>query len=171
MKRRVLLGSWAALAAGNAAAQRGAEVRVGETLRDLPMQGLNGPDRRLSFFRGQPLVINVWASWCGPCRAEMGSLERLAWMDHPVPFAVIGISTDDYRDKALAFLRSNNTTLNHYLDRELQWESMLGASRIPLTVMVDAQGRVLDKVVGAKAWDGPEGLAIVRKAFGTARRT
>src|ERR1700692_4064433 len=56
------------------------EVAIGDTLREATIQGLNGPPRRLSEFRGKPLIINVWASWCGPCRAEMASLERLAWL-------------------------------------------------------------------------------------------
>ncbi|MGO9423980.1 MAG: TlpA family protein disulfide reductase, partial [Steroidobacteraceae bacterium] len=55
------------------------EVPVGGTLRDETLQGLNGPPRNLRAFRGRPLIINVWASWCGPCREEMASLERLAW--------------------------------------------------------------------------------------------
>ncbi len=69
-------------------------------LREAAMQGLSGPSRKLSEFRGKPLIINVWASWCGPCRSEMGSLERLFWRYEGRKFAMIGISTDDYRDKA-----------------------------------------------------------------------
>jgi hypothetical protein len=53
---------------------------------------------------------------------------------------VIGISTDDYIDKALAYLRQSNATINHYLDRQLEMENMLGATHLPLTVLVDAKG-------------------------------
>ncbi len=80
------------------------EVAIGQPLRDATMRGLNGPVRKLSEFRGRPLLINVWASWCGPCRAEMASLERLAWLDDTRYFTIIGISTDDYVDKAQAAL-------------------------------------------------------------------
>ena len=146
-------------------APRPAEVQVGQTLADAPMRGLNGPPRRLSEFRGRPLVINVWASWCGPCRQEMASLERLAWQEHAVPFTVIGISTDDYPEKAQALLQSTRATLSHFIDRDLQLESLLGASRLPLTVLVDAQGRVVDKVYGAREWDGPEARALIVAAF------
>jgi thiol-disulfide isomerase/thioredoxin len=55
------------------------EVPIGGILRDATLQGLNGPSRKLSAFRGRPLIINVWASWCGPCGEEMASLERLVW--------------------------------------------------------------------------------------------
>ncbi|WP_342617953.1 TlpA disulfide reductase family protein [Rhodoferax sp. GW822-FHT02A01] len=132
------------------------EVVVGASLREATLRGLNGPDRALSQYRGKPLLINVWASWCGPCRMEMGSLERLAWQTQSRQFAVIGISTDDSEAAAKAYLRSANATLNHYIDRALEMENMLGANRLPLTVLVDAKGRVLGKYYGAREWDSPQ---------------
>ena len=64
------------------------------------MYGINGRVQTFAAYRGKPLVINVWASWCGPCRAEMGSLERLSRLDQKKQFRVIGISTDDDAAKA-----------------------------------------------------------------------
>ena len=150
--------------AHNAAATPG-EVAVGSVLREATMRGLNGPDRQLSAFRGKPLIINVWASWCPPCIAEMGSLERLAWSELGRHFTVIGISTDDYPQNAKAFLTKSQATLNHYIDRQLELENMLGADRLPLTLLVDAKGRVLNKVVGAREWDGPQAMALIHSTF------
>ena len=147
--------------AGFALAKTAGEVEVGGTLREAMMRGLNGPNRALSAYRGKPLLINVWASWCGPCRQEMGSLERLAWQDQGKRFVVIGISTDDSEPAAKAYLRSANATLNHYIDRALELENMLGAERLPLTILVDAQGRVLGKHTGAREWDSPEANAWI----------
>lgn len=130
------------------------------------MQGLLGPSRKLSEFRGKPLIINVWASWCGPCREEMGSLERLFWRYEGRKFAMIGISTDDYRERAEAVLKQSPSSFSHFIDSRLVLENMLGASRIPLTVLVDARGRVVGKYYGAKEWDSPEALAMIGKAFG-----
>ncbi len=141
------------------------EVLVGQVLRDATLRGLNGPSRPLSSYRGRPLIINVWASWCAPCRAEMASLERLAWGDLAERLTVIGISTDDYVDRAQAWLRRSNATLNHYIDHQLELEHMLGASQLPLTVLVDAQGRVLAKVTGAREWDGPEARRLIERHF------
>jgi len=142
------------------------EIQIGETLRDATLQGLNGPARKLSQYRGRPLIINVWASWCGPCIEEMASLERLVWREELGPFAVIGISTDDYADRAQDFLKRSNATISHFIDRDLQMEHMLGASKIPLTVLIDANGRVLDKIYGARQWDAPESLRLIARAFG-----
>jgi thiol-disulfide isomerase/thioredoxin len=158
---------WLAGAASPAFAKTPGEVEVGGFLRDVPMQGLSGPSRLLSDFRGKPLIINVWASWCGPCREEMGSLQRLSRRYGGKQFNVIGISTDDYADRAELFLKRTNTTFSNFIDTRLLLEHMLGAERLPLTLLVDARGRVLAKFYGARDWDSPEAVALIAKAFGT----
>jgi thiol-disulfide isomerase/thioredoxin len=145
------------------------EVPIGGSLRDATLQGLNGPSRRLSTFRGKPLIINVWASWCGPCREEMASFERLAWLNQRPYFAIIGISTDDYADKAKGLLKTTNATISHYIDSGLKMENMLGASKLPLTVLVAADGRVLARVYGAKEWDQADELRFIDDTFGERR--
>ena len=156
---------WLCLAALPAWAKTPGEVEVGAVLRDVPMRGISGPSRMLSDFRGKPLVINVWASWCGPCREEMPSLQRLARRGG-TRFNVIGISTDDYLDRATSFVKVTGTSFDNFIDARLVLEHMLGAERLPLTLLVDARGRVLAKYYGAQAWDSPEALAVVGKAFG-----
>ncbi len=141
------------------------EVAIGQPLRDAMMRGLNGPARSLSEFRGRPLLINVWASWCGPCRAEMASLERLAWLDETHYFTIIGVSTDDYIDKAETALKESNATITHFIDKDLELEHMLGASTLPLTVLVDADGRVLGRVHGAREWDSRAALDYIHVTF------
>ena len=141
------------------------EIPIGGTLVDATLQGLNGPTRKLSEYRGRPLIINVWASWCGPCRAEMASLERLAWLDRGQYFAIIGISTDDYADQAKRLLTNANATISQFIDTGLQMENILGATRLPLTVLIDADGRVLEKVYGAKEWDGADALRLIDSVF------
>ncbi|MCC6851343.1 MAG: TlpA family protein disulfide reductase [Comamonadaceae bacterium] len=143
---------------------------LGSVLPDVAMDGLNGPARRLGSWRGRPLVVNVWASWCGPCRAETASLERLAWLPTQEPFAIIGISTDDHRERALRWLQASRATLSHFIDHDVQLETLLGARQIPLTVLVDAQGRVVQRVYGARAWDSAESQALVRRAFAAPAR-
>ena len=143
------------------------EVDEGALLREAPLYGFHGDYRKLSELRGKPLIINVWASWCSPCRREMGSLERLARRYNGRQFNIIGVSTDDYANLAADFLRQAGITFDNYHDRKLLLESMLGADTIPLTVLVDAQGRVVKKVRGAKQWDGPAALELIGKAFRT----
>lgn len=153
------LGAWAAFASSG-------PVAVGQQLPNLMLRALNGPPRNLQTYRGRPLIINVWASWCGPCREEMASLERLTWRDNGRDFAIIGISTDDDAAPALAFLGRTRATISQFIDSGRQWEGVLGASRIPLTVLVDGQGRILRRVYGSRQWDSPEMLKLLNSTFG-----
>jgi|GEM_PF-241321 len=141
------------------------EVVAGGFLRDASLDGLNTENRALSAYRGKPLIINVWASWCGPCRDEMGSLERLAKRYNGKTFNIIGVSTDDYRDKASAFIDHANVSFANYIDHALLMENMLGATTIPLTVLVNADGRVLMKVRGSREWDSPEVVEAIGNVF------
>ena len=146
------------------AAANGA-VEIGGYLREATLDGLNAKNRNISDFKGKPLIINLWASWCGPCRAEMGSLMRLAERYNGKEFNIIGITIDDYRDKAEAFIKQAGISFENFQDHKLQMEKMLGGTTIPLTVLVDDQGRILHKVNGAREWDRPDIVAAIEKAF------
>jgi thiol-disulfide isomerase/thioredoxin len=147
-----------------------APVAVGRPLPDVVMAGLNGPQRSLSSYRGRPLIVNVWASYCQPCRAEAASLERLAWSEAGSRYVVIGISIDDDRDAALKWLSRSNATVSHYIDSRLTLEHMLGASTVPLTVLVDASGRVVARFRGARQWDSAESIRMIEHAYAGASR-
>ena len=160
-----LIAFWISALSATAFAKMPGEVDEGGVLREAPLYGFSGDYRKLSELRGKPLIINVWASWCGPCRAEMGSLERLSRRYGGKQFNIIGVSTDDHANAAAAFLRQAKVSFDNYHDRNLLLEAMLGANTIPLTVLVDAQGRVVKKVRGSREWDSPEALELIGKAF------
>lgn len=141
------------------------EIKVGATLPPAVLNALTGKSGKFSDFRGKPLIINVWASWCGPCRAEMGSLENVSRRFGGKQLNVIGISTDDDAYAAISFVREAKLSFNNYLDNNVILENMLGANTIPLTILVDARGRVLQKIHGSQTWDSPEALAMIGKSF------
>ena len=141
------------------------EVSVGAQLREARMFSVSGPPRMLSTFRGKPLIINVWASWCGPCRAEMSSLQRLSQIDAKKQFRVIGISTDDDAIAASDYVVKSKLTFENFVDYHLQMENMLGANTIPLTLLIDANGRVLAKIRGSRDWTSAESIALVEKTM------
>jgi thiol-disulfide isomerase/thioredoxin len=151
--------------AASPAARTSDEVEKGSYLREAMLNGLNTGNKSLAEYKGKPLIINVWASWCGPCRAEMGSLEHLAQQYNGKQFNIIGISTDDCRDKAADFIEQTKLTFASYIDHNLMMEHMLGATTIPLTVLVGADGRVLTKVRGSREWDSPEMMKAIGQIF------
>jgi thiol-disulfide isomerase/thioredoxin len=130
-------------------------------LGEANLDGLNVPTRPLSSFKGSPLIINVWASYCGPCRSEMGSLERLAKHYKEKAINIIGISVDDHRENANALIEQTGITFANYLDHDLHMEHMLNVPAIPLTVLVDADGRILEMVRGAREWDDPRIIGAI----------
>ena len=165
MKAIVLIAFCLSALCAGAYAKTPGEVEIGSQLREAPLYGFAGDYRKLSELRGRPLIINVLASWCGPCRAEMGSLERLARRYGGKKFNIIGVSTDDDARAAANFIASTRITFDNYLDKNLVLEHMLGADTIPLTVLVDAKGRVLGKFHGSREWDSPKALQLIGKAF------
>jgi thiol-disulfide isomerase/thioredoxin len=141
------------------------EVMTNDYLRETTLDGLNGDTKTFSNYRGKPLIINIWASWCGPCQSEMGSLEKLAQRYNGKDLNLIGVSTDDYRNSAEAFIKRTGITFENYIDHKLVLEHMLGATTIPLTVLVDEQGRILTKVYGSRDWDNPVVIDAIAETF------
>ena len=142
------------------------EVKVGSYLREAALHGLIGKSRKFSEYRGKPLIINVWASWCGPCREEMGSLDRLSRLYGGKKFQVIGISTDDDANAAADYIKQAGVSFETFIDSNVLLENMLGANTIPLTLLVDSHGRVLRKIRGSHEWDSPDYLAFIGETFG-----
>lgn len=143
---------------------------IGMTLPDAPLRGLRGDFHRLAETRGRPLVINVWASWCGPCRAEMASLERLSRLA-PDKLKVIGVSTDDDANLAREFVARAGVSFPSYHDADQNLERRIfGAAAIPVTLVVDAQGKIVQRVVGAREWDSLQSVALIEAALGTPLR-
>lgn len=162
---KTLLAICALLAATSAPAATPGEVPIGSPLRDAQLASFSGSFKALADWRGKPLIINVWASWCAPCRAEMGSLDRLVKRYGEKKFNVIGISTDDDFYAAGAFVVQQKLSFRNFHDRNLQMENMLGAKMIPLTVLVDSNGRVLKKIQGYREWDSPEIVKMIGETF------
>ena len=135
--------------------------------RPLPAfsgQTLDGRRLDLASLRGRPLVLNFWASWCGPCRAEQRALElasrTLAGRDVPV----VGVNIRDDRGAASSYLEEFRVGYPSLFDRPAVLPARLGAlgpQAPPYTLVVDARGRVAARVVGALPGDDPQGQAAL----------
>ncbi|MEU8225113.1 TlpA disulfide reductase family protein [Kribbella sp. NPDC048915] len=114
---------------------------VGDGLPDVSLPCLgNGPDIRLADLRG-PLVVNVWAQWCGPCRDEAPYLAQLAKSGK---VSMLGIDYDDPRPEIAAeFAQTEGLAYPHVVDREKAVRAALKIAGPPLTAFVDADGKVV----------------------------
>ncbi len=119
---------------------------------DLAGTTLDGEPFRLSDHRGEVVVLNVWASWCAPCRAEAPSLANLSseYADDAVQF--VGLDTRDSDVSARAFASKYAITYPNVIDRDGQLQLLFADSlppqAIPSTLVVDAQGRVAARALG-----------------------
>jgi thiol-disulfide isomerase/thioredoxin len=133
---------------------------------DWELSTLDGEILSLRSFRGTPVFVNLWATWCPPCVEEMASIQRLVEQlgpDSPVRFALV---TPEEAAPVQAFLDRNGLALPVYLEGTLVPESM-DVEALPTTVILDGDGRVVLHYRGAAAWDRPEMVEYLRTLSGT----
>jgi thiol-disulfide isomerase/thioredoxin len=131
-------------------------------------QDPEGDDVTLADFRGKPLLVNLWATWCAPCIVEMPTLDALAERETGVQ--VLAVSQDlNGKEKVEAFFAERNfKKLEPYLDPESQLAADLKVDTLPTTIFYDAQGKELWRMHGIEEWTGPKAAALLKEAKPTA---
>lgn len=117
---------------------------------------------RLSDFKGKVVVLNVWATWCAPCRFEMPTLAKLQANNAGKAFKVLPLSvdTEDKFADVKSFIDVQQP-LEVYADQEFQAPQMYNISGMPVTLILDKQGREVARLDGEATWDTPEVQALV----------
>ena len=143
-----------------------------EPAASLAFNGPDGAPTTLEAFKGKTVLVNIWATWCVPCRQEMPALNRLQGLAGSDKFEVVAINVDTSRlDKPKALLQELGVkNLRFYADpkadvffRLKQGGELLG---LPTSFIVDPAGCTLGVMAGPAAWDSPDALALVRRAAG-----
>jgi thiol-disulfide isomerase/thioredoxin len=118
----------------------------------------------LADFRGKTILLNIWATWCPPCREEMPSLDRLEKRLGGPDFQVVALSTDASGLAAVkAFYdRTGIESLDVYLDPSGKVSTDLKIPGIPTTLLIDREGRGLGVRVGPAEWDSDEAMSVIR---------
>lgn len=171
MRRRLLMAILTAfvLAGGGLLLVARSEIEVkappvGERvpLAEIRLAGLDGKPVSLGRYAGKVVVVNLWATWCGPCRRELPTLQRLAERLDPERFAVIGISVDRNADFVREYLRDASVSYANYLDpSQAVVRGLFGAAAFPQTLIIDGRGRLRERVVGTRDWNRPMVVAEV----------
>lgn len=159
----------APLATGEVAAFRVAEAP--EQLDDLVFKGPDRAPSGLAAFKGKVVLLNLWATWCVPCRAEMPTLDRLQAALGGDAFAVAAVNLDVRApERAVAFLDQIGVkNLAFYSDPTLGVLNALKrrglAIGLPTTLLVDGKGCRIGIIEGPAAWDSPDAEALIRAAI------
>jgi thiol-disulfide isomerase/thioredoxin len=134
---------------------------VNEPVKDLQLEPLDGSRQTLSALQGKVVLINFWATWCGPCREELPDLVRLYEKYKGKGFEVIAISTDKDRQNVLPFVRRFKPTFPVFYDTGLQ--DYFNANAIPTNIFIDRVGKMRYRKVGFDAEDMREIEAVVNE--------
>ena len=124
-----------------------------------------GAPRNLAQFRGKLVLLNVWATWCPPCRREMPTLERLQAQLGGPDFEVVALSIDRGGRAAVDsfFDEISVQALKIYVDPTTAVRNDLALTSFPTTLLIDRQGREIGRYTGGANWDSPEVVATLRK--------
>lgn len=151
---------------GRATTQEPRKFVLHEAPQPLPAIGFkdeSGQAVTLADFRGKTVLLNIWATWCLPCREEMPALDALEAKLGGAGFEVLALSID--RAGAVVvrefFTEVGIEHLGLYIDASMQASIALAVVGVPTTLLIDAEGRELGRVIGPAEWDSPEMTAFL----------
>lgn len=153
--------AWIGLAAAPGSAGQpspGAAPQVGFAAPDFSLETLDGERIALSDLRGRPVLLNFWASWCGPCRAEMPAIQRVYERLSPEGAVVlaVNVTAQDSREAAQAFAGAHALTFPILLDTSGEVARLYQNRALPSSFFIDTQGIIREIVIG-----GPMAEALV----------
>lgn len=143
----------------------------GKAFPAVTLKTLSGGSVPLQSLHGKLLILNVWATWCQPCRREMPSLQRLSQMLDPQRFAVLGLSIDGDELLASEFLISNHVSFDNYFDRNGKLSQQLGVSAYPETFLIAQDGTLVKRILGQQDWNSPGMIKELEAAYQLNRRS
>ena len=149
----LILGSLLAAASGANAPQ---------PAPDFALPAREGADVRLSELKGQVVMINFWATWCGPCRQEMPLLQQLQSKYEPLGFTLLGVNVENDSAAAQAWLKGVPVSFPILFDRKNEVAERFGVQGMPSTVFVDREGKVRYVHRGYKPGDEAKYADMIR---------
>lgn len=158
-----------------AAASVACAEKGGQTLTSMPgrpaapqfdLEDPDGTRFRLSDFRGKPLIVNFWATWCPPCRAEMPSMQRAWEQVKDEGIAMIAINVGEDADTIFQFSAEHPVEFPLPMDLNSAVVQSWPVKGLPTTFVVDPQGRLAYRAIGEREWDDPDLLDLVRALRG-----
>lgn len=131
---------------------------------EIQFQDSEGKTLTLADFRGKVVLLNIWATWCAPCRREMPTLDRLQAELGGPGFQVLALSIDRGGFEAVTkfYAEVGVKHLGMYLDSSSQAASTLGAVGLPTTLLIDRDGSEMGRLVGPAEWDSPDMIAFIQ---------
>lgn len=158
----LLFGVMFLLAGGVHAAEALTPVAGNPPAPDFTLRDVDGRTHKLSSLRGKVVLINFWATWCPPCRAEMPSMQR-AWQKlRAENFAMLAVNVGEDEDMVFGFTTPEPLEFPLLLDRDSTVVKAWPVRALPTTFIVDPEGRIAFRAIGGREWDHPELIKKIR---------
>jgi len=140
-------------------------VEVGSAAPNFHAVDLDkGDSVTLDKYKGQVVLVNIWATWCEPCRVEMPAMERLQDSLAGSGLKIVAVSIDEAEPSVVrAFRREMGLTFEILQDRTRAIERVYQTTGVPESFVLNREGRIVKKVIGAHAWDSPDNLQLFRR--------
>lgn len=147
---------------GHAVAVRQAPPSMGAQAPDFQLIDLQGTWQALPDYRGKVVLLNFWATWCGPCRVEMPSMERVYQDLRDEGFAILAISSDPQGSIITRpFVASQGLTFPILHDSDYRVSGSYGVRTLPMSFLIDRNGTLIQRVFGARDWNSPEARELI----------
>jgi cytochrome c biogenesis protein CcmG, thiol:disulfide interchange protein DsbE len=137
-------------------------VEDGQSAPDFSLPALNSGTVSLAKYRGQVILVNFWATWCPPCVEETPGLVKFAEEMRPQGVTVIGVSVDEDSGALDKFVKEHNIPYPIARDADKVIASRYGTFKFPETYIIDRDGRVAEKIIGAIDWTDPRIATFVQ---------
>ena len=148
---------------GNAVAVRRTPPAMGSQAPDFQLIDLQGNRQALPDYRGKVVLLNFWATWCGPCRVEMPSMERVYQDLKDEGLAILAISSDPQGSIVTRpFVASQGLTFPVLHDSDYRVSGSYGVRTLPMSFLIDRNGTLTQRVFGARDWNSPEARELLR---------
>ena len=138
-------------------------VGIRDEAPDFTLKSLDGNNLRLGEYRGQVVLINFWASWCGPCRQEMPLLDRLHHRYEDTGFTVLGVNVEGDIKPAQEIVDKTKVTFPVLIDQDQKVSELYDLEAMPSTVVVDRDGIIRYIHLGYKPGDESKYVEVVKK--------
>lgn len=144
----------------------GIDELAGKKAPDFILTDIHGKNLSLSSLKGRTVIINFWATWCPPCRAEMPSLNRLYKEYRTRGLVVLAISTDTSANVVKGYLNKNPFDFTILLDTDNKVSRQFRVFSIPTSFLIDKNSVIIQRYIGEEDWEAPEIKSKVKEALG-----
>jgi len=138
----IIFSLFAFISAGAGSLAYAATVKAGNVAPDFTLNSMSGKNLRLKDMRGEVVMVNFWATWCGPCRQEMPLLDGLYKRYRKSGFTLLGVNIDNDRANAVRMAKKLKVSFPVLFDTDKQASELYSVSAMPYTVLIDRDGRV-----------------------------